>query len=262
MPDMVHVQLTQANAYLAELIGQFSNIEQRIEKGETVTLNLTEGGRGIALLVNREKVVERAAPVTLSSGSLSARFPDNKSLVAAVTNTFTFDIGEANRKISPADVQVHVLSAAQHTKAAAAGRLGSDLPDPAVTYDGRDWILAGDCRYVALDGFAITARSGFRSDLASIPRLLWALIASFELSLVAPIMHDLIYRSGGRVALPQGLVEPPDRTFLRKEADDLFLELMTRAKISYWKRNVAYLAVRAFGQSSWHEGEALSHGAR
>ncbi len=66
-------------------------------------------------------------------------------------------------------------------------------------------------------------------------------------------MHDLIYRSGGEVILPHGAVRPTGRRFERREADDLFLELMTRAKVSYWKRNVAYLAVRGFGQSSWQE---------
>lgn len=48
-------------------------------------------------------------------------------------------------------------------------------------------------------------------------------------------------------------VSPADKIFERKEADDLFLELKARAKISYWKRNVAYLAVRGFGQSSWRQ---------
>ena len=66
-------------------------------------------------------------------------------------------------------------------------------------------------------------------------------------------MHDLIYRCGGSVILPAGDVSPAGKTFNRKDADDLFLELMTRSNISYWKRNVAYLAVRAFGQSSWKE---------
>ncbi|MBS0171541.1 MAG: DUF1353 domain-containing protein [Nitrospira sp.] len=96
---------------------------------------------------------------------------------------------------------------------------------------------------------------GFNSDLASIPRLLWAIVSSFELSLIAPIMHDLLYRCGGQVVLPHGEVAPADRRFGRKDADDLFLELMTRAEIVYWKRRVAYLAVRAFGQSSWQEPE-------
>lgn len=78
-------------------------------------------------------------------------------------------------------------------------------------------------------------------------------IASFELSLVAPIVHDLIYGSAGTVALPDSEVAPADKQFDRKEADDLFLELMTRSMVAYWKRNVAYLAVRAFGGSSWRQ---------
>ncbi len=51
--------------------------------------------------------------------------------------------------------------------------------------------------------------------------------------------------------LPDGEVIPAGKLFSRKDADDVFLELMTRSKVAYWKRNVAYLAVRAFGQSSW-----------
>ncbi|MGB4886276.1 MAG: DUF1353 domain-containing protein, partial [Nitrospira sp.] len=129
-----------------------------------------------------------------------------------------------------------------------------ELPEPAVTYNNAEWVLLDDCRCAALDGFIVTAKRGFKTDLASIPRLLWGFIASFELSLVAPIVHDLIYGSAGTVALPDGEVTPADKRFDRKEADDLFLELMTRSKVAYWKRNVAYLAVRAFGGSSWRQG--------
>ncbi len=68
-----------------------------------------------------------------------------------------------------------------------------------------------------------------RVHVQGIPRLFWALMASCELSLLAPIMHDLIYRSGGRVILPHGEVTPAGKIFERKEADDLFPELMTRA---------------------------------
>ena len=254
MPDMVHVHVTQANAYLTEHIEQFARIEKRIEGGETVTFNLTDGGRTVSLVVSREKVVESAAPVKPSATGTSPMPAENHSLVAALTKTFTFDIGEANRKISSADVHVHVRNASKQKTMAGVEPLIPGLPNPAVTYNGQDWILAEDCRYAALDGCVVTAKSGFMSDLASIPRLFWAFIASFELSLLAPIMHDLIYRSGGRVILPHGEVTPAGKIFERKEADDLFLELMTRANISYWKRNVAYLAVRGFGQSSWQGG--------
>jgi hypothetical protein len=127
------------------------------------------------------------------------------------------------------------------------------LPNPAIRYIGSDWLLAEDCVYITNDGFTIIAKSGFKTDLASIPRIFWALIASFELSITAPVFHDLIYRSAGEVALPDGEVIPIGKIFTRQEADDIFLELMTRAKISYWKRNVAYLSVRHFAESSWRK---------
>lgn len=42
MPDMVRVQFAHANNYLTELIVQFATIEERIEQGQTVTLNLNQ----------------------------------------------------------------------------------------------------------------------------------------------------------------------------------------------------------------------------
>lgn len=254
MPDMVHVHVTHANSYLTELITQFAKIEEQIEQGKTVTLNLNEGGRTLALLVSREKVIESPVSAAPSSARRSPSLSDNKSLMAALTNSYSFDLGEADRNITAVEVQVLVKGAGTRSKAPAAAPLQSALPKPAVTYEAPDWILLEDCRYVALDGWSITAKRGFRSDLASIPRLFWVIIAFHDLSLIAPIMHDVIYRCGGLVVLPQGEVEPAGRKFERKDADDLFLELMTRSNISYWKRNVAYLAVRAFGQSSWREG--------
>ncbi len=252
MPDQVQMQFTQANAYLTELIKQFEGIEKRLEGGETVTLNLTDRGRTLSLVVSRESVVENAASARIPKAGSSSTLADNNSLVAALTKTYAFDLGEAHRNISTADLQARVKQASRET-ATAGAELIPKLPIPVLTHDGHLWVVAEDCRYAALNGCIITAKKGFRSDLASIPRLFWAIIASFELSLVAPIMHDLIYRCGGSVILPAGDVSPAGKTFNRKDADDLFLELMTRSNISYWKRNVAYLAVRAFGQSSWKE---------
>lgn len=254
MPDMVHAQFTRANSYLSELIAQFATIEEQIELGKTVTLNLNEGGRTLALLVSREKVIEGPVHAASSSTGRSASLLGNRSLVDTVTNSYSFDLGEADRKISEADVQEQIRGATAGSTPSAAAPLRSTLPQPVITYEAPDWILMDDCRYAALDGWSITAKRGFRSDLASIPRLFWAFIAFHDLSLIAPIMHDVIYRCGGLVVLPHGEVAPAGRRFERKDADDLFLELMTRSNIAYWKRNVAFLAVRAFGQSSWREG--------
>jgi Protein of unknown function (DUF1353) len=47
------------------------------------------------------------------------------------------------------------------------------------------------------------------------------------------------------------VVSPDDKVFSKVEADDLFLELMTREKVSFFKRNFAYAAVRLAGRSAW-----------
>jgi hypothetical protein len=256
MPDIVHAQFTHTNAYLTQLIEQFARIDQHIENGETVTITMSDGDGSISLTVSRDKVVERAAPPQRPATGKAPALADNDSLVAALTKSFSFDIGEANRKISIGEIQSHLANATAAKPAVGSANLrwAVELPDPAVTYNNAEWVLLDDCRCAALDGFIVTAKRGFKTDLASIPRLLWGFIASFELSLVAPIVHDLIYGSAGTVTLPDGEVTPADKRFDRKEADDLFLELMTRSKVAYWKRNVAYLAVRAFGGSSWRQG--------
>ena len=256
MPDIVHAQFTHTNAYLTQLIEQFARIDQHIENGETVTITMSDGDGSISLTVSRDKVVERAAPLQRPATGKAPALADNDSLVAALTKSFSFDIGEANRKISIGEIQSHLANATAAKPAVGSANLrrALELPDPAVTYNNAEWVLLDDCRCAALDGFIVTAKRGFKTDLASIPRLLWGFIASFELSLVAPIVQDLIYGSAGTVALPDGEVTPADKRFDRKEADDLFLELMTRSKVAYWKRNVAYLAVRAFGGSSWRQG--------
>ena len=107
------------------------------------------------------------------------------------------------------------------------------------------WILV-DPYPVTIKGETLLIPKGFECDLASIPRPLWRLIAPFELSLVAPMVHDFIYRAKGRFYKDGGT----DLVVTRKEADDLFLELMELEGVSKWKRKVAYRAVRAFG-SRW-----------
>jgi hypothetical protein len=83
---------------------------------------------------------------------------------------------------------------AKRSTTPAAAPLRSALPKPVVTYDDPEWRLIDDCCYGALDGSVITAKRGLRSNLARIPRLFWAIIASHEFLLIVPIMHDVIDR--------------------------------------------------------------------
>jgi hypothetical protein len=125
---------------------------------------------------------------------------------------------------------------------------GSRLPAPILTYlgDGQ-WRL--EAEYTYQDGeTAIRVPSGFQFDLSSVPRSFWWLIAPFELSIVAPLLHDFLYRHGGKPS--SGSVEPP-RSYKRAEADRMFRTIMHAENVSVWRRHLAYLAVRAFGGSAW-----------
>ncbi len=124
----------------------------------------------------------------------------------------------------------------------------SRLPAPIVTYLGRrHWRLEAD--YMYRDGAtAITVPAGFRFDLSSVPRALWWLIAPFELSVAAPLLHDFLYRHGGKP--PDGSVDPP-RAYTRAEVDRMFLTIMEAEGVRSWRRDLGYLAVRVFGRTAW-----------
>jgi hypothetical protein len=264
MNDSASIQFSQSNTYVAQLKEQFERIRKIIEDGGTVQLELTEAGRSLSLTIDRNNVVKNDSPVHLESAQKTRSLTDNDGLLARSTNTFSFDVGDIDRQVKTEDLKAQFKKAAteklddsskskMRSLATDADVAPSSLPNPTVKYVGDTWVLAEDCVYTTNDGFTITAKNGFKTDLASVPRFLWLLVAPNELSLIAPIFHDLIYRSGGEVMLPTGEVRPASKIFTKQEADDLFLELMTRAKISYWKRNVAYLAVEKFGGDSWRK---------
>lgn len=126
----------------------------------------------------------------------------------------------------------------------------SSLGAPVVTYltSEKVWVLEEP--YRCEDGStAITVAAPFRFDLASIPRELWWLVAPFELSIAAPLMHDFLYRFGGNP--PPPAIEPP-RTYTRKDADLLFRDIMSKEGVFWWRRAAAYRAVRLLGRGAWH----------
>ena len=124
----------------------------------------------------------------------------------------------------------------------------SRLPPPVLTFlGGRHWRL--EVAYTYHDGpTAITVPAGFRFDLSSVPRAFWSVIAPFELSIVAPLVHDFLYAHGGRP--PAGSVDPP-RTYTRAEVDTMFREIMEAEGVAMWRRTVAYTAARVFGRGAW-----------
>lgn len=109
------------------------------------------------------------------------------------------------------------------------------------------WELDGEYVYHVRD-VALRVPDGFAFDLASIPRPLWGIVAPFELSIVAPLLHDVLYRFEGE--LPKDLLDPW-RAFSRREADRLLLEGMAAEGVPAWRLAAAYAAVRTCGRGAW-----------
>lgn len=117
---------------------------------------------------------------------------------------------------------------------------GSRLRGPfLVAVNHRRWELVKSYRYADAAGTIIIPK-GFVTDLASVPRLFWWLIAPMELSAVAPIVHDYLYQTGGISG-----------RYSRRASDDLFLSIMIREHVPIWRRVLAYLAVRWFASDAW-----------
>ena len=97
----------------------------------------------------------------------------------------------------------------------------------------------------------ITCRKGMRTDLASTPRIIWALISPWDVARAA-IIHDHLYAA---LRLYWQDTEILDyRTWEKGKylADKIFLMGMKSAdpKVPSWKMYPAYWAVRLFGSSS------------
>jgi hypothetical protein len=123
-------------------------------------------------------------------------------------------------------------------------------PIPVMPLGNGLWRLDRDTQHTdPLLGCTLFARKGYEFDLASVPRPVWPIIAPFELSILAPLFHDLIYEFKGN--LPAESVTP-FRTFSRQDADDLFLRLMILERVPRWKRALAYTAVRSAGWTYWN----------
>ena len=84
----------------------------------------------------------------------------------------------------------------------------SGLPPPIISYieEEKLWRLEEGYSYDHA-GHQVTVPAGYKFDLASVPRLFWFLIAPFELSIAAPLIHDYLYDHRGDP--PDGSIIPP-----------------------------------------------------
>jgi len=95
----------------------------------------------------------------------------------------------------------------------------------------KHWELDKDFEVDVLGFHKIVVPRGFRTDLASVPRIFWVLIPPFGRYSQAAVVHDYLYRMEHD----------------RKEADSIFYDLMIEYGVWKWKAIIMYLGVRAFG---------------
>lgn len=259
MNRIAHVQIMNSR-YGSRLAEQLKRIEISVESGRDVVIRLVDGDRETTLAFKGGTVFECSAVTARPAADKPPSLADNESLVAQVGGSFAFDLRQAEREVprrpaAPSPAAPPATVPLRVDDAEVAARLAAGLPLTHISQMGGDeYFLVADCAYRANDGYLLTALKGFRTDLASIPRLLTVFVTVRDLSTTAPMFHDLLYRTGGCVRLPLGTVLPEGKAFSQKEADDLFLELMTREKVGFFKRNLAYGAVRLGGRSAWRGG--------
>jgi len=91
---------------------------------------------------------------------------------------------------------------------------------------------------------------GFKTDLASIPRVLRSLIPQIGRHIQAAIFHDLIYRA--RKPVP-GRSGDAHWGLTRLQADDMLLAGMKYSGVNWAKRYAIYWGVRSGGMFSWED---------
>ncbi len=113
--------------------------------------------------------------------------------------------------------------------------------------DGRNWRVTAPFVY-RTNGDEIAIPSGFITDFASIPRIFWNILPPTGNYGKAAVVHDLLYRCGGRIRYAQALDGSwTYRQYSRAEADGVLRDAMTVLGVGRITRGVIYGAVRAFG---------------
>lgn len=111
----------------------------------------------------------------------------------------------------------------------------------ATDQDDGQWMLAGPLIYESdVAKQTITVPAGFRTDLASVPRLPIVYLLTGGTSNEAAVVHDYLYSTG--------LVS-------RKLADEVLAEASKVTGVPAWRRGLMWAAVRLFGGSHFASRE-------
>ena len=93
---------------------------------------------------------------------------------------------------------------------------------------------------VIWNGKTLVVPAGFECVGASVPRFLWGSVSPqiHPCTLRAAVAHDFLYRFQ-----PKG--------WSRKDADELFYDLVREDGLGWWRAQKAYWGVRIFGGDAW-----------
>lgn len=96
--------------------------------------------------------------------------------------------------------------------------------------------------YVTIGHFLVVVPADFDTDLASIPKWLWTIVAPSHSAFISPsILHDYLYTC--------------HNGFSRKEIDYIFYQALIENEVSKRHAFEIYAAVRLFGSKHYHEND-------
>lgn len=112
-------------------------------------------------------------------------------------------------------------------------------------HEGFDFTICHDFAFY-VDDIRTIVPTGFTTDLASIPRILWSVYSPNKANTIpGSVIHDYLYFCPNKIT--------------RKQADSIFFDALIykgvkpRTAFKYW------VAVRAFGKNHFNEGAICTH---
>lgn len=118
-----------------------------------------------------------------------------------------------------------------------------DIDLRVIPRDPKNFLVPHEFDYICNNGEIIHVKEGLITDLASTPRIVWALYPPFGLYTGAAIVHDELYTKQ-----PWGTSDAA-----RKKSDLILLEAMETEGVFVVSRNIIYSQVRMWGWSAWKE---------
>ncbi len=108
-----------------------------------------------------------------------------------------------------------------------------------IPYRDYNFLTCDETEVYIEKGVIIRIPGGFNTDLASIPKWYWSVLAPNRVDLIAPsVLHDYLYACNAYVD--------------KKDADEIFFSALIANEVSNRTAYEMYLAVSLFGQTHNH----------